>query len=90
MILSLSISETVAKKLSKRHHVTSAEIEECFLNRLRGLLEDCREKNKTNPPTRWFIAETDEGRLLKMVFMELKDTSYEIKTAYEPNLIVLR
>ena len=33
----------------------------------------------------WFIAETNEGRLLKVVFIELPNRTYEIKTAYEPN-----
>lgn len=90
MALNLNMSEAVTKKLSRKHHVTRAEIEECFLNRHKGLLEDSREQNKTNPPTRWFIAETDEGRLLKIVFMELNDASYEIKTAYEPNSIEVK
>jgi hypothetical protein len=40
---------------------------------------------KTNPPTLWFIGETDQGRILKIVFVELKNGIYEIKTAYEPN-----
>jgi hypothetical protein len=35
----------------------------------------------------WFIAETDKGKLLKVVFIELADGDYELKTAYEPNII---
>jgi hypothetical protein len=38
----------------------------------------------------WFIAETDSGRLIKIVFIELDDGSYEIKTAYEPNVIEVK
>jgi len=38
----------------------------------------------------WFIAETERERLLKIVFIELDDGSYEIKTAYEPNVIEVR
>lgn len=85
MALNLNISDVVTEKLFKKHYVTLEEVEECFLNRLKGLLEDTRERHKTNPPTLWFIAETDQGRLLKIVFIELLNGAYEIKTAYEPN-----
>jgi hypothetical protein len=54
------------------------------MNRSGGFLEDTRLDHKTEPPTLWFIAKTDELRLLKVVFMELNG-QYEIKTAYEPN-----
>lgn len=40
---------------------------------------------RANPPTLWFIAETNQGRALKVVFIELQNGIYEIKTAYEPN-----
>jgi len=85
MALNLNISEAIAKKLSEKHSVTRDEVEECFYNRIKGLLEDTREQHKTNPPTMWFIAETNEGRSLKVVFIELPNGTYEIKTAYEPN-----
>jgi uncharacterized DUF497 family protein len=85
MALNLNISESIANKLNEKHAVTRDEVEECFYNRIRGLLEDTREQHKTNPPTMWFIAETNEGRLLKVVFIELPNRTYEIKTAYEPN-----
>jgi uncharacterized DUF497 family protein len=85
MALNLNISKIVTEKLFKKHYVVVEEVEECFLNRRKGLLEDKREKYKTNPPTLWFIAETDQGRLLKVVFIELSNGTYEIKTAYEPN-----
>ena len=85
MVLNLNISERVIKKLYEKHKVARVEVEECFYNRMKGLLEDSRELHKTNPPTVWFIAETDEGRLLKVVFIELQNASYEIKSAYEPN-----
>jgi uncharacterized DUF497 family protein len=85
MALNLTISEAVIKKLTEKHNVTRDEVEECFYNRLKGLLEDTREQHKTDPATMWFIAETDEGRALKVVFIELPNETYEIKTAYEPN-----
>jgi uncharacterized DUF497 family protein len=85
MALNLNVSDAVIKKLHEKHHVTRVEVEECFYNRIKGLLEDTREQHKTNPATMWFIAETDEGRSLKVVFVELENETYEIKTAYEPN-----
>ena len=84
-MLNLTISSAVSIKLKTKHNVDRSEIEECFLNRLRGLLEDTREQHKTNPATMWFIAETDQGRKLKIVFIEHPNGTYEIKTAYEPN-----
>jgi len=83
--LNLTISIVVIEKLSEKHGVTRDEIEECFYNRTKGLLEDTREQHQTTPPTMWFIAETDGGRHLKVVFIELENAAYEIKTAYEPN-----
>jgi uncharacterized DUF497 family protein len=85
MALNFNINAAVAKKLSEKHHVTRDEVEECFYNRSKGLLEDTREQHKTIPQTMWFIAETDVGRHLKIVFVELDSDTYEIKTAYEPN-----
>ncbi len=81
----LKISKRIEEKLWEKHGVVITEVYECFLNRTKGLLEDTRVDHKTNPPTRWFIAETDHGRLLKIVFIELFNGAYEIKTAYEPN-----
>lgn len=81
----LKINKRITEKLLKKHRVTTTEVFECFLNRTKGLLEDIRVNHKTNPPTLWFIAETDHGRLLKIVFIELPNGAYEIKTAYTPN-----
>ncbi|MEO9204911.1 MAG: ADP-ribosyl-(dinitrogen reductase) hydrolase [Gammaproteobacteria bacterium] len=78
-------TKRIAEKLLKKHRVTIIEVGECFLNRIHGLLEDTRLDHRTEPPTLWFIAETDHGRLLKVVFIEHTDGTYEIKTAYEPN-----
>ena len=81
----LKCSKAIIEKLKVKHQVQLTEVFECFLNKTKGLLEDTRVNNKTNPPTQWFIAETDHGRLLKIVFIELPDGHYEIKTAYAPN-----
>lgn len=82
----LKISTRIAEKLKNKHQVTCNEVWECFLNRTRGFLEDTRLDHKTTPPTFWFISETDHGRLLKVVFIELDNGAYEIKTAYQPNI----
>lgn len=81
----IKISPCVIEKLEEKHKVILSEVGECFLNRTQGLLEDTRLDHQTDPPTLWFIAETDSGRLLKVVFVELNDGTYEIKTAYAPN-----
>jgi len=85
MYMKLLISVSVKEKLKEKHGVNISEVEECFLNRCKGFLEDTREKNKTNPPTQWFIAETDHGRNLKVVFVRYPNGSVALKTAYEPN-----
>jgi hypothetical protein len=45
---------------------------------------DTREQHQSDPPTRWFISETDYGRKLKIVFINT-DLGIVIRTAYDPN-----
>ena len=85
MKLNLIVSKRIIEKIKQKHQVTVEEISECFLNRVRGFLEDTRLDHQTDPPTFWFIAETDQRRLLKVIFIEREDGMYEIKTAYVPN-----
>ncbi len=85
--MNLHFNKTIILKLKHKHKVMPSEVEECFYNRNKGLLEDTREEHQTRPPTLWFISETDHGRILKVVFIELQNGRYEIKTAYEPNEI---
>jgi hypothetical protein len=81
----LKISPKVAAKLAaKTPPVTRQEIEQCFANRNGNYLVDPREEHASDPPTRWFIAETDFGRLLKVVFIPL-EREIVIRTAYDPN-----
>lgn len=82
--MTLKCSPAVKQKLAQKHGVSFEEVQQCFANREGNLLEDIREEHKTDPPTQWFIAETDYGRRLKVVFM-LKSGDIIIKTAYEPN-----
>jgi hypothetical protein len=83
----LTISDKIRQKLTQKHGVNEEDIIQCFASREKGFLEDIREDHKTDPPTRWFIAETDFGRKLKVVFIQYPATGeIHIKTAYEPNL----
>lgn len=83
--MDLNISDRVRHKLTSRHGVSEVEIQACFANRQGNYLKDVREEHESDPPTLWFIAETDHGRKLKIVFMQEHDGSITIKTAYEAN-----
>ncbi|CAZ88704.1 hypothetical protein [Thiomonas arsenitoxydans] len=80
----LLITPEVLAKIEKKHFVERKEIEQCFLSRDGGLLTDDREQHRTDPPTQWFLARTNRGRLLKIVFVQNGPT-IQLKTAYEPN-----
>lgn len=83
--MELIIHRSIRHKLaSKNPPVSKTEIIQCFANRTGVFLEDTRENNRTDPPTKWFIAETDLGRKLKVCFMQLEGDVI-IKTAYQPN-----
>lgn len=88
--MALRISARVLEKLlAKVPPVSRAEVEQCFMNRLPGEpLEDRRAQHKTEPPTLWFIAETDKRRRLKIVYVEEGD-DIDLKTAYDPNMTEL-
>lgn len=80
----IHMSGSVLAKLESKHSVTSNEVFQCFANRAGKSLIDTREDHKTDPPTEWFIAETDAGRRLKICFLVQDGTVY-LKTAYPPN-----
>jgi hypothetical protein len=79
-------SDSVLLKLTKKHSVAVSEVLECFANRRGPPLKDTREGHTTNPPTLWFVAETDMGRKLKVVYMAVGN-SFEVKTAYPANQV---
>lgn len=81
---SIVISKSIAAKLQDKHKVCRREVEQCFENRIGGFLLDNREEHATEPPTMWFIAETNQGRALKVAFVQ-KDGKIHIKTCYEPS-----
>jgi len=82
--MALRISSAIKEKLLIKHRVCTKEVIECFENRSRNYLIDTREGHRTEPPTMWFISETNRGRLLKVVFI-FKHGDIHIKTAYQPN-----
>lgn len=81
----LQVSPSVQQKLAgKKPPVKQDEILECFANRAGKFLLDTREDHQSDPPTRWFIAETNFGRKLKVAFIA-KGLVVVIRTAYDPN-----
>jgi len=85
IFLSASIREKLA---GKRPPVTEGEIIQCFGNQTHEPLTDTREEHLTDPLTRWFVAETDYGRDLKIMYIPKPD-GIHIKSAYDatPNII---
>ncbi len=80
----LSISNETLEKLRAKHNVTRREVEQCFENIEGRILEEQRTQHKTNPTTRWFLAKTNRGRVLKVVYIQT-GVVVEIKTCYPPN-----
>ena len=81
--MNLIIPPKVLRKLTTRHLVTRDEIEQCFLNHNGPYLVDDREEHATNPPTHWFVGETDTRRQLKVVFVPEHGNLY-LRTAFAP------
>jgi len=79
----LIVSAGVLAKLREKHNVSEREVEQCFENLCGLYLLDEREDHQTDPPTLWFIAPTNEGRLLKVVFMFVGGNVH-IKSAFPP------
>lgn len=85
----LIVSQAIQVKLTRKHSVSRKEVEECFENRDGRLLADSREDHKTDPPTLWFIAATNQQRLLKVVFVQ-RGRDVFLKSAFEPAAEELR
>lgn len=77
------IDQAIQQKLRIKHNVACSEVMECFANVTLGFLEDTREDHKTDPPTYWFVEQTDAGRNLFVAFMKVGD-EIVVKTAFEP------
>lgn len=85
---SLVISSDILEKLREKHGVTVREVEQCFENKIGSYLEDTRKQHKTDPSTLWFVAPTNCGRILKVMFIFL-DGNIHIKSAFEPSQEVI-
>lgn len=80
----LIVTDAIKGKLKTKHKVDLHEVRQCFHNKCGRLLTDNRALHKTNPPTLWFIADTNKGRALKIVYIQI-GMEIHLKTAYEPN-----
>lgn len=78
------ISSRIDQKLDSKHTVSAQEVDQCFDNKCGFNLIDDREAHQTDPPTLWFIAETNKGRLLKIIHV-FRDGNIYLKSAYEPD-----
>jgi hypothetical protein len=83
-VKNLQITDTIAKKLREKHTVSRSEVEQCFANRIGRLLEDQCARHKTHPPTLWFLSKTNQGRVLKIVYIQ-NAHAINLKAAFVPN-----
>jgi uncharacterized DUF497 family protein len=76
----------ILDKLRIKHGVSADEAEQAFLNRSGLLAKEVRLHNQGDEDRFWFIATTDVGRELKVVFFIDADENIPVViTAYEPN-----
>lgn len=81
--MGIIISQAILNKLKTKHKVDRNEVMECFENREGKLLLDNRAAHK-DPPTYWFIAETNHQRELKVCFV-IENGNYFLRSTFEPN-----
>lgn len=80
--MAIIISQKIRQKLEDdNHRVPEQDIAQCFANRVRSLVTDTREAHRTDPPTMWFVSETDYGRKLKVMFV-MRGADIYVKSAY--------
>lgn len=82
----LVISEAILTKLRTKHGVERREVEQAFENKCGIFLTDPREDHKSDPPTVWFVAPTNQGRQLKIAFI-FRDGKIFLRTAYDADQI---
>lgn len=87
--MAIIISKKIHEKLATKHNVTTDEVAQCFANREGKFLIDTREIHASDPPTHWFISETNYGRKLKIIFVP-KDGDIYLRSAFAPNEAELR
>jgi uncharacterized DUF497 family protein len=82
--MALIVSTKIRDKLATKHQVTVDEVRQAFADRPGYVVLDEREEHATDPPTVWFVASTDSGRLLKVVYVQ-RGTDIYLRTAYPAN-----
>ena len=89
--MNIEISNHTKFKLQTKHNLADPKcaIREAFCNMDGDFLIDTREEHASDPPTEWFISETNYGVKLKVCFIE-KDGVFHIRTAYTPNAEEIR
>lgn len=85
MLDTLVFAESIKEKLSQKiPPVSVVEVEEAFSQWDGWWVEDDRHEHRSDPPTYWFLAETFDGRLLKVVIKPLKNSNRAyVRTAYD-------
>lgn len=81
----LIISDAILTKLRDKHRVDRREVEQAFGNKCGIFLIDDREDHQSDPPTLWFVAPTNKGRLLKVAFI-FRDGKIFLRTAYDADM----
>lgn len=84
LIIAPDIREKLLNRPNPADNVKEDEVKECFLNHDGVYLEDDEEEHETDPPSEWFVGETDRGRLLKVIFV-FRDGNLYLKSAYPAN-----
>ena len=69
----LIASDEIKYKLKAKHDVDFMEVEEAFSNFAGFMMIDDRAQHKTRPSTVWFLSETYDGRLLKVVMIPYEE-----------------
>lgn len=86
----LVLSDRIREKLSgKVPPVSEQELVQCFANQTHEPLLDTRSIHMTDPPTRWFVGETDYGRKIKIMYVQREGRTH-IKSAYDADLNIIR
>ena len=83
--MAVIIAESVLRKIGQTDHgeLTEKEVLECFLNHCGLYCEDLRPEHQSHSgaPTLWFVAETNDGKQLKITIV-LEDGDSHLKSAY--------
>ena len=85
MIYELRFAPSIIDKLAiKIPPLSVVEVEEAFLQWDGYWVLDDREDHQTVPPTYWFLSETLDGRILKIVIKPVPNEEFAyVRTAYD-------